>query len=109
MCDMFLLVLTVTGQMKAAQDLRMLCDPLVKASVYARDPYSVAMGPFVVDVNIDSEFMEWERGWKRGREESERRERERGERERERGAGEERGVERERERERENGTCNNLI
>ena len=61
-CDVFFLVLTVTGQMKAAQDLRMLCDPLVEASVYARDPYSVAMGPFVVDVNIDSEFMEWERG-----------------------------------------------
>ena len=90
MYDMLLLVLTVTGQMKAAQDLRMLCDPLVEASVYARDPYSVAMGPFVVDVNIDSEFMEWERG----REESEGRERER---EREGGRGE-RGRERKRER-----------
>ncbi|GFR85818.1 protocadherin Fat 4 [Elysia marginata] len=41
-----------TGQIKAAQDLRLLCEQLVVASVSARDAYNPAVGTFTVDINI---------------------------------------------------------
>ena len=43
-----------SGQIRAAQDLRLLCEQKVEASVTARDPYNPAIGPFTVDINIDS-------------------------------------------------------
>ncbi|RUS73047.1 hypothetical protein EGW08_019185, partial [Elysia chlorotica] len=44
------------GQLRAANDLRLLCEPLITASVWARDPYSPVVGPFTVDLVIDSEL-----------------------------------------------------
>ncbi|GFR85838.1 protocadherin Fat 1 [Elysia marginata] len=32
----------------------MLCESQVKASVWARDPYNSAVGPFTVDINVDN-------------------------------------------------------
>ncbi|KAK3754577.1 hypothetical protein RRG08_019561, partial [Elysia crispata] len=43
-----------TGQVRAAQDLRLLCEPLVSGSVWVRDPYSSVVGPFTLDINVDN-------------------------------------------------------
>ncbi|GFO07551.1 protocadherin fat 4 [Plakobranchus ocellatus] len=43
-----------SGQIRASQNLRLLCETKVVASVIANDPNNPAVGPFTVDLNINN-------------------------------------------------------